>query len=286
MQALKKLPEAGTGLLYLHTRPPFMALLNYNGTLYPDNQVLFDIRNPAFRQGLALIETLYATPGNIRLYHLHLQRLRSSLSQAGFPGMESLDLAAEIGKTFAANALTGAAMVRAQFFPGTGASLHFTIECLPLPVNGGAIRIGVASRATRSADSLSALKTSARMPYAIAAQEAQVRGWDDALLLNAAGRIAESTICNLFMLKEKKMYTPSLNEGCVAGVMRAWLLQQGANSGLQLEEAHISLSDLYEADALFLTNAVRGIIPVKSLETHTYNPSITQTVTAQLSVLL
>jgi len=79
------------------------------------------------------------------------------------------------------------------------------------------------------------------------------------VVLNAYGRVAETTIANIWWVREGRLFTPPLSEGCVAGVMRRWLLEALPASGYSVGEEPIGPDGLEEAEEIFITNAIRGI---------------------------
>lgn len=99
-------------------------------------------------------------------------------------------------------------------------------------------------------------KTSERDFYARAHAYAQQNSCDDVIILNEKGRVVETTIFNIFILKENILYTPPLSDMPVKGVMRSWMMSR---SVFPIVEKSLSVEELYNADQIFLTNAVRGI---------------------------
>jgi branched-chain amino acid aminotransferase len=98
----------------------------------------------------------------------------------------------------------------------------------------------------------------------MAALHAKENKWNDSIVLNAEGRICDASIANIFMLKNDEVFTPSLSEGCVAGVMRRFLLEQLPAIGYRVHETKIEINDLVKADEIWLTNAVYKLKWVKS----------------------
>jgi branched-chain amino acid aminotransferase len=96
----------------------------------------------------------------------------------------------------------------------------------------------------------------------MAAVWAQENKLDDAFILNSHERICDATIANIFWIKDNKIFTPALSEGCVSGVMRRrildirfWIL----DFGFEMEESILTERTLLEADEVFLTNATSGM---------------------------
>jgi branched-chain amino acid aminotransferase len=94
-------------------------------------------------------------------------------------------------------------------------------------------------------------------------------------LLNTFGRICDTTIANIFFVKKEVVYTPSLQEGCVAGVMRRAVIQNLSTSAIELIEKEISISELLDADEVFLTNSIYNIRWVKGIGDISFQNSFT-----------
>lgn len=125
----------------------------------------------------------------------------------------------------------------------------------------------VTATGRRNEYSLSAnLKTLGYLDHILAAREAAQAGADDALILNTRGRVACTTIANLFVLKDGRLVTPPLSEGVLPGIIRALLLEMAPALGLVAEEAPLTPADLRNADTVFATNSVRFLRRVTALD--------------------
>jgi branched-chain amino acid aminotransferase len=112
----------------------------------------------------------------------------------------------------------------------------------------------------------SRLKTLSYIDNVAAAREAGSRGMEDALMLNTEGAVACSTIANVFLLKDGVLATPAREHGILTGVMRQALIAAAGQLGIATEERAIMAGELITADAVFLTNSLRFIRPVRALD--------------------
>jgi len=119
--------------------------------------------------------------------------------------------------------------------------------------------------------------------YAMAAQQAKAHKWNDALLLNTKGNIVEGTIANIFWVKDGIIYTPPLTEGCIAGTLRAYLLDVLPTKGYGVQEQPLTNATLLTADEVFLTNAIRGVKWVGTVENKVYRNEVVRTITYTLN---
>jgi len=260
-----------------------MNILNYinlNGKIMLREDAGIPTDNGAFRYGYGLFETMLVQNGKIILMEYHWERLFDGAKKLHFelPAlMTSGWLENETLRTVQKNQTETLCRVRLQLFAGGGGlysteSKHpgFIIECFPLEpdmlkLNENGLVAGIASGINKSMDSLSNLKSCNALIYAIAAQQAKQNKWNDALICNTNGNIIESTIANIFWIKAGVIYTPPLTEGCVAGVMRRHIMGK-----LAVTEKSLSLEELLSADEVFLTNAIRKIRWVRSINNAQY----------------
>lgn len=117
------------------------------------------------------------------------------------------------------------------------------------------------------------IKNISALPYVIAGREKQRLAADELILLNHRGEATEATSANLFFKKRKRWYTPALSTGCVAGVMRAWLMKQLLNKGESVFEVHAQAEELQNIDKLVCTN-VTGLQPIAQLLDKRYDTDV------------
>ncbi|WP_118972260.1 aminotransferase class IV [Taibaiella koreensis] len=269
-----------------------MPLLNYNGVICSDEELLITVRNRALRYGEGLIETMLWQDGNIRRLQLHEKRAADSLALLGFPAIEPEVWHKALHRTLLAHQDVKTGILRTQFFRDDSLqTLQYMIELLPLPTAHGAwpergLYTGICRTAVKASDQISHLKTTSRLCYIVAGREAAQQGWDDAFLLNPAGRIAESTISNIWIIKDGAAITPPLSEGCIAGVFRTALLKNESIGGITLRQGMLTEQDLQEADEIFLTNTIRGIQPVSRFNGREYSSTLTRNLFEQSDAAL
>ena len=108
-------------------------------------------------------------------------------------------------------------------------------------------------------------KTGSYLNNVMAAREARRLGYDEAILLDLEGRVAEGATANLFAWIEGCWYTPPLECGILSGITRAVLLEQCRAHEIAAVEHPLSMEDLTVAEELFLCSSVREIMPVTQL---------------------
>lgn len=262
--------------------------LNYNGKIIEAGTPLLTAGSRGFRFGDGLFETMRLAEGRIALASYHFDRLST--------GMRLLDFAvpAHFTDSFFLEQIIAlcnknghgqTARVRLTVFRGEGELFtaasdlpHYIIETFALPLaeglNENGLVLGLYKDACKAPGKFSMVKSNNYLLYSMTARYAKQQRWNDCLVLNSNGNICESTIANVFIIKNGIIITPGLEEGCVAGVMRRYLLDHLPGLGYNVQEQPITLSMLEEAEEVFLTNAVRGIQWVQSFDNANYTNEV------------
>tara|TARA_B110000285_G_scaffold173205_1_gene194051 strand:+ start:7 stop:852 length:846 start_codon:yes stop_codon:yes gene_type:complete len=151
----------------------------------------------------------------------------------------------------------------------------FYIEVYPITETGFSLnekgkQIEIYTDYKRQKNKLSNFKTKNGLLYVLASISAQRNDLEDYLLTNEAGGILESTNSNLFVVSNGILYTPGLDEGCLAGTMRMQVINLAISNGIKIYECNILPQNLLIADEVFLTNAIQGVQWVGSFRTKRY----------------
>lgn len=132
------------------------------------------------------------------------------------------------------------------------------------------VKLAIYSENLKPSGWLSNIKSLNGLIYVSSAQFAKKNGADEAVILNAAGRVAESTSSNLFALIGGRWVTPPLSESCLDGVMRKNLMNLMFQNGIDIAETPITQSELLHAEEVLLTNVIKGIRQVTSIDGKKY----------------
>ena len=97
-------------------------------------------------------------------------------------------------------------------------------------------------------------------------EAAQARGFDEVILLNERGEVAECTSANLFIAAGNQVWTPPLSAGCLPGITREVLLGEIQVPGIGIGEKTIMPAELEAADEVFITSTTRNLLPVSEIE--------------------
>jgi para-aminobenzoate synthetase/4-amino-4-deoxychorismate lyase len=202
-------------------------------------------------EDFGLIETLRWSPvhGFIRLER-HLARLAHSATALGF----AFDLAAAHADLAArAQAWSSGGDWRVRL--SLSRSGRLDVAGAPAArVQEGPARIGLASVRLDAGDPYLRHKTTRRRAYDAAARETLATGYDEALLLNLGGQVADASRHSVFASLDGRLVTPPLAAGALAGVLRAALIDDG-----RAVEGDLTLDRLQAADALYIGNSLNGL---------------------------
>lgn len=241
--------------------------------------------NRSFRYGDGFFETIRYTSGKPELGDYHFDRFFEAATEMEYlipPGLTRERLIAEMTNLVKENNCDTSARVRLTAWRGEGGLFHadntlqYCIECWPLAETGSifnekGLHIGIYKDVSKSADRFSRFKNNHFYPYFHAARTATKMQWDDAIVLNTSGRVCDSCIANVFVVRDGKIVTPPLHEGPVAGVMRRHILQN-----FDVRENPVTIEELESADEIFLANSIRRIEWVRQLGDRHYTNNLSR----------
>jgi branched-chain amino acid aminotransferase len=198
---------------------------------------------------MGLIETIRVRRGRIPFLDRHLARLESSLCELGLPRPEQ-DVR-ELLRPFAG---TDEGVLRVEVGDGRAT---VTVRELPSLEPPAVITASEPHEAYPH-------KTTERDCFIDAAEEAEVAEADDALLLTHEGWVAEGTVWSVFWWEGDRLRTPALALGVLPGIGRARVLELAQQ--VQVVEEGRYVPEALPGKSLFLVNAVRGVVPIASLD--------------------
>jgi branched-chain amino acid aminotransferase len=132
----------------------------------------------------------------------------------------------------------------------------------PMPQYQEPIRLALREQGRHAASPLAGVKSTSWLPNVWAVAEAQNDGFDEVVLLNEHGEVAECTAANIFAVRNGKVHTPPLTSGCLEGVTRGILFEIAPEAGVAVVEQTMRQEDLYSADEVFISSTNRNLIGV------------------------
>jgi branched-chain amino acid aminotransferase len=137
-----------------------------------------------------------------------------------------------------------------------------------LPEYREPIPLGLREHGRHAASPLAGVKSISWLPNVWAVAEAQQEGFDEVVLLNERGEVAECTAANIFAVKNGKVYTPPLNSGCLEGVTRGILFEIAPEAGVAVVQQALRPEDLYSAEEVFISSTNRNLLGVGEIAGH------------------
>jgi len=131
---------------------------------------------------------------------------------------------------------------------------------------GDGVRLACQPQARHSASPFSGTKILSWSMNLTWLETAQCRGFDEVILLNERGEVAECTSANIFAAVGNQVWTPPLSSGCLPGITRELLLGEVDVPGVPLHEKALTTADLEAADEVFITSTTRDLLPVYEIE--------------------
>lgn len=246
-----------------------------NGHLRRGADAAISLFDRGARDGEGLFETLRVERGRAQFWTRHLERLVLSAAELGFPVPPSpARLEAAWRELLEAEGLADAVLritVTRGIPGGRPTRTGCWIEAEPLAAR---LWSGTRSRAARAVvsrtpfepGSLGRHKTTSRLAYHLAREEARAAGADEALLVGESGELFEGTVSNVLAVIQGEVVTPPLACGILPGIARAVVLDACRAIGVRARETPLAVADLAGAEEVLLTNCVQQVVPLASLE--------------------
>ena len=260
-------------------------IIYLNGQLIPRSIAKLSPFDHGFLYGYGLFETMRAYSGHIFHLDSHLARLRCSAESIGLThsilstdeGKQSLKAACM--ETLEANKLKDARL-RLTVSAGEGDMTPDPSTCsnptvlitarnlIPLPPEKyrAGFKAALSFLRRNSQSPLSRLKSTCYMENILARMIAKAAGYDEAILLNERGYLAEGSTTNIFLASNGELITPSLESGVLPGITREAVLEIARASNIKILERQVELKELIEAEEAFITNSILELMPLTWLE--------------------
>ncbi len=252
-----------------------------DGKIIPARDARISVLDHGFLFGDGVFEGIRVTPAGIFRFDDHMKRLATAMRAVGIEVEGGMDRVREVARetTRAWGAREG--YLRLIVSRGVGALGLDPASCgqpAIVCIAAGAVRLPPEKEAT----GVDLITSSLRRPAGdvldprvkslnylnnvLAKREANLRGADDALVLNAHGLVAEASAANIFALTGDRLDTPPVTDGALEGITRRTVLEIGDELGLETRERSLGRFDLFASDSVFFTGTRAGLVPVASLD--------------------
>jgi branched-chain amino acid aminotransferase len=267
-------PPAANSISMIHR------FVHHNGQVLPIEQVRLSPGQAGLLSGWGLFTTLRVYHGEPFAFERHWRRLEKDAGRTRLPfPFDPAQVRAALLDLIARNEVReGTARIYAIYnkigfwqsgepFP----QVDLLLYTAGLPSYREPVRLCISEHARHAASPLAGVKVTSWLPNVWQLQGAQQRGFDEALLLNERGEVAECTTANIFCLREACILTPPLSSGCLEGVTRSVLLEIAPKAGFPIVEQPLRLEDLYVASEVFVTSTNRSLLAVGEIEGHNFS---------------
>ncbi|QKI88927.1 aminodeoxychorismate lyase [Thiomicrorhabdus xiamenensis] len=238
-------------------------------------------RISAYDRGLSygdgFFSTMLVQSGQLMNWSSHYQRIEESCRRLGFAALSEARCLEELSATFAClsqEQKQQALVAKIIFTRGEGGrgyqpppTMHgsLIIQWSPAPTaDTAALQLHLCQTSAGSNRSLAGMKHLNRLENVLARHELMRNDWQEGVMCTDSGEVVSATQANLYLISAQKVTTPRLDLSGVAGTVRNALPEMLASHGWQWEERNMQLRDLLSAEEVFLSNAVRGIMPVSA----------------------
>ncbi len=242
----------------------------HDGAIIPDDALKIGIDDRVFEHGLGLFETFRSWDGRAPLLGRHLGRLRASAKALEIP-LEGVLLPDQhaVAELLDAAGTGGDALLRLTLTGGSGSAAPVAwLTARPLPPRES-LPLSVATRVGCAEPSMHRHKMLNYWGRRTAFERAREQGEDEVLLASPEGYVWEGSRNNLLVVtagRARLVETPDLHGPVLPGIMRRIALDFLRDQGYAIEERNVNLRELFDAEAVYLTNSVRGVRPVGRID--------------------
>jgi len=260
-----------------------MSVMWFDGALRQSDDVEVRPFTHALHYGSGVFEGIraYETAHGPAVFRLedHLRRFRISAEVYGLKiGYTNEELDRAIHSTLRANSFTQGYIRPLAFFGEKGISLAPRFHCpthvlvalkeLQGGLMGSTVRACISPWQKTPSRSLPAtVKACGHYTNSILAlHDAVARGFDEAILLNDRGHVAEGSGENIFIVRDGRLRTNDTSADVLEGITRATVIQLAHDRGIAVDVAPIEVGDLFDADEVFLTGTAAEVLPVSQID--------------------
>ena len=243
----------------------------HNDQLLPIEKVRLSPGQAGLINGWGLFTTLRIVRGEAFAFERHWRRLEKDAAIIRLPmPYAGPRVRVQLQEVIRANNVTGGCARVYLVYNQVGfwcsdepqPTVDLIIYTAPLPEYREPVRLTVREHGRHAASALTGVKTVSWLNNVWSVAEAQKEGFDEVVMLNERGEVAECTAANIYIVKGDLILTPPLSSGCLEGVTRGILFEIAGEAGAAVKEQALRLEDFYEADEVFVSSTNRNVIGV------------------------
>jgi len=276
-------------------------MVNFNGTIFKDNEQIISIYNRGLNYGDAVFETLKVVASKVYFLEDHYFRLMASMRilRMEIPMNFTMEFfEQEILKTVSASKITSEAYrvkvfvnrkAGGKYTPDTN-DIDYLVSVEPLDVsfyttNETVYEVELFKDYFISSNLLSTLKTTSKVVNVLGSIYAKENSYQNCLLLNDNKQVIEALNGNVFLVKGNSIITPPISDGCLRGIIRKQIIDIcKLSKDYTITEESISPFDLQKADELFITNVIVGIQSITKYRKKEFTSNVAKDLLQKLNV--
>jgi branched-chain amino acid aminotransferase len=258
-----------------------MRIAYLNTKFIPEEKAKVSILDRGFLYGDGAFETMRAYKGIIFHLEPHIDRLFNSLKMLRIrAGVNKTKIQKIVYKLITKNKLKNAyvkiivtrgrssgLLIPSETRKGTLAIYALPYGGCPRDIHERGIKVFISRTRYNEKSKVAGKKTLNYLDNILCRYEAKKRKFDDAVFINTEGGVVEATSSNIFLVKNGKLFTPSLQSGCLPGITRNEVIRLTKKFlENRIKESFIKENALYSADEIFLTNSLAEIVPVAKVD--------------------
>ncbi len=225
--------------------------------------------------GWGVFSTIRVADGVLFAFERHWERMQRDATRMHVPFPADREaVKAQLMRLVEANSAWNATLrvvvVRNHggLFEGPDLARDFEVIAFSADINpwGDSVRLAIKPHGRYAQNEFAGTKVLSWAQNLTWYEEAHQRGFDEMILLNERGEVAECTSANVFMARAGQVFTPPLTAGCLPGVTRALLLEEIRVPGISAAEKTLLPKDLEDADQVFITSTTRDFLLVSEID--------------------
>ena len=235
-----------------------------------------ELSDRGFNFGDGHFTTIKVIAGEPLLLPLHIARLKHAcgILAINFEHWDELEATIEYQASIKQQGILKATITR-----GSGGSGYGTVGCSaanwylqfrPIPSHyqewrEAGVELTICAYQQTVTPHFAGLKTLNRLDQVMIKQELDKRNANDGLVCSTDGFVIETSMANLFWVKNNVVYTPSIHRSGVDGVMRTHIIELLKSINIRVKEADYSITEIYSAQEVFISNAVMELVPISRI---------------------
>ena len=249
----------------------------HNDTLLPMEKVRLSPGQAGLICGWGIFTTLRISRGEAFAYERHWRRLEKDAGITRLPmPYTAAKVRVHLHEVIRANKVTEGCARIYLVYNTVGfwqsdeklTQVDLIIYSAGLPEHRETVRLALREQGRHATSPMAGVKSISWLNNVWAVGEAVKEGFDEVVMLNERGEVAECTSANIFAVKNEKILTPPLNSGCLEGVTRGILMEIAPEAGVSVIEQTLRPEDLYSADEVFISSTNRNLISAGEIAGH------------------